>query len=129
MSKLSKRDVDLLKETHIAFLATINRDGSPQLTPVWVDTDGEAVLCNTVKGRLKELNLRRDPRVALVVVDPTKPFERKVVLSGKAKLEERGAKEHIDALAKKYMGVDEYPFLQPGDVRIKVIIDPERVGG
>ena len=122
MPKLTKEQADLLREPFIAFVATVMPDGSPQVTPVWVDTDGENVLFNTARGRVKDLNLKRDPRIAISVVDPAAPDERALAVRGVAEMTEEGAKEHIDRLAKKYGGYDEYPWLEPGEQRVTVKI-------
>ncbi len=127
MSKLTKEQVDLLRSKHLAYLATVNADGSPQVTPVWVDTDGEAVIMNTSVGRLKERNIRRDPRVMLAVNDPANPNATQLLIRGRAELVHEGAKETIDRLARKYTGHDEYPWLQPGEKRVTIRVVPERV--
>ena len=110
-----------------ANLATLNADGSPQVTPVWFDWDGRQVRINTAKGRLKDKNLRRTPTVALSIMDPDNPY-RYVQIKGRvASVTESGADAHIDALAKKYLGQDTYPYRRPGEVRLTVKIAPERV--
>lgn len=106
--KLSAEDVALLQEPQIANVATVMSDGTPQVTPVWIDTDGEAVLFNTAKGRVKHRNLVRNPKVAISVVDKNDPF-RILVVRGTAEFVDEGADDHIDRLAKKYLGVDTYP--------------------
>ena len=99
-------------------------DGSPQVTPVWVDTDGEAVVFNTAKGRIKHRNLVRDPRVAVSVADPNQLY-RIVVVRGRAELIEEGAVEHISELARKYRGAD---FdLPAGQERVIVRVTAEHV--
>jgi len=120
--------LDLFSEEKKAFgyVATVMPDGTPQVTPVWVDYDGTHVIFNTAKGRVKERNLRRDGCVALVVPDPANPY-RYVQVRGRASLSEEGADAHIDKLAKKYLGVDKYPYRQPGEVRVIVRITPEAV--
>jgi PPOX class probable F420-dependent enzyme len=125
MSRLTKDQVKVLRGTHLAYLATVNRDGSPQVTPVWVDTDGEAVIMNTAIGRLKERNLRRDPRVMIAMNDPANPNATQVLIKGQAELIEHGAKEVIDRLAKKYTGADEYPWLRPGERRVTIRVVPD----
>jgi PPOX class probable F420-dependent enzyme len=125
MGKLSSEQISVLRGTHLAYVATVNKDGSPQVTPVWVDTDGEAVIMNTSVGRLKERNLRRDPRVMLALNDPANPNATQVLIRGRAELIEEGAKDVIDRLAKKYTGADEYPWLQPGERRITIRVVPD----
>lgn len=122
--RLNDNDVALLQEPQIAAVATHNRDGSIQLTPVWVDTDGEAVVFNTAKGRVKHRNLEANPNVSVLVVDKANQY-RFLAVRGKAQFVEEGADEHIDKLAKKYLGVDSYPNRTPDEVRVIVRIEPE----
>jgi PPOX class probable F420-dependent enzyme len=125
-AKLSDDQVALLREKVIAHIATVMPDGSPSVTPVWVETDGEAVLFNTFKGGVKHRNLRRDPRVAISVTDRGNDYHT-VVIRGRAELIEEGADDHIDRLTKKYLGQDRYPFRQPGEQRLTVRVVPERI--
>ena len=121
--------VDLLQAAKPAFaqLATVNSDGSPQVTPVWVDYDGTHVLVNTARGRVKAKNLERNPRVALSISDPENPY-RYVGIQGRVvEMSEKGGDAHIDKMAKKYLNKDSYPFRQPGEVRLIVKIAPEKV--
>jgi PPOX class probable F420-dependent enzyme len=121
--------VDLLQAAKPAFaqLATVNSDGSPQVTPVWVDYDGTHVLVNTARGRVKAKNLERNPRVALSISDPENPY-RYVGIQGRVvEMIEKGGDAHIDKMAKKYLNKDSYPFRQPGEVRLIVKIAPEKV--
>jgi PPOX class probable F420-dependent enzyme len=127
MTALTKEQADLLRGRNWATVTTLRADGSPHATPVWIDTDGEHVLFNTAVGRAKERELRRDPRVAVTVLPADDQQSGYVSVTGTAELSEDGAREHIDKLAKKYLGVDEYPYLQPGERRIIVKVTPERV--
>jgi len=103
-------------------------DGSPQASVVWVDTDGKNVIFNTAEGRFKSKHLRRDPRVAVVVYNADMPYQQ-VMIRGKAiEFTHEGADEHINKLAKKYLDLDEYPYRQPGEQRVIIKIEPERVG-
>jgi PPOX class probable F420-dependent enzyme len=120
---------DLLQTTKPAFaqLATVNADGTPQVTPVWVDYDGTHVLVNTARGRVKARNLERNPRVALAISDPENPY-RYVGIQGRVvEMTEKGGDAHIDKMAKKYLNKDSYPFRQPGEVRVIVKIAPDKV--
>ena len=100
---------DIFERESYAHFATVMPDGTPQVTPVWVDhEDGEYVLVNTARGRRKEKNVRRNPKVGVSVLDPDDPY-RYVSVRGEAELTEEGAVDHIDKLARQYMGVDEYP--------------------
>ncbi|XVH30641.1 PPOX class F420-dependent oxidoreductase [Haloferacaceae archaeon DSL9] len=101
--------VDIFESKSFAHVATLMPDGTPQVTPVWVDhEDRERVLINTARGRQKERNLENNPKIGLSVLDPDDPY-RYVSVRGTATLTEEGAIEHIDKLARRYMGVDEYP--------------------
>ncbi|MDQ3786788.1 MAG: PPOX class F420-dependent oxidoreductase [Actinomycetota bacterium] len=122
--KLSPQELELLSEPQIATVATVMADGSPQLTPVWIDTDGEAILFNTAKGRVKYRNLLRNPKVAVTVVDKN-DFYRLVNVRGTAEIVEQGADEHIDKLAKKYLGADSYPWRKEGEQRVIVRVVPD----
>ena len=123
--KLTPEQIQLLREPHLAYVATTNRDGSPQVTPVWVDTDGEAIIFNTARGRLKWWNLERDPRVSINVVDPASPETRVIIAKGQAELIEDGALEHMDHLSRKYDGK---PWTAvPGQTRVIVRVVPDRI--
>ncbi|HXH06684.1 MAG TPA: PPOX class F420-dependent oxidoreductase [Vicinamibacterales bacterium] len=119
---------ELLTRPNFAFLATIMPDGSPQVTPVWCDVDGEGhVLVNTARGRRKERNVRRDPRVALAVADAANPYRYAQIRGRVIELTETGADAHIDRLAQKYLNVEIYPYRRPGEVRVILRIRPERI--
>ena len=116
-------DRALLSERQLAHVATLEADGSPHVTPVWIDVDGDHILFNTAKGRVKHRNLLRDPRVAVSVVDKADDY-RTLCIKGTAELIDEGADAHIDKLAKKYLDADTYPFRKPGEVRVIVRITP-----
>jgi PPOX class probable F420-dependent enzyme len=119
---------ELLTRPNFAYLATIMPDGSPQVTPVWCDLDEAGhVLVNTARGRQKERNVRRDPRVALAVADSANPYRYLQIRGRVVELTETGADAHIDRLAKKYLNVEIYPYRRPGEVRVILRIRPERV--
>jgi len=118
----------LLREgKNFATIATLMPDGSPQASVVWIDTDGEHVIFNTAEGRLKPRNLRRDRRVAVAVFNTEQPYQQIMIQGKVVELTHDGADEHIDKLAKKYLGVDKYPFRQPGEQRVMVTIAPEKI--
>jgi PPOX class probable F420-dependent enzyme len=118
---------DLFEKKVFASLGTLMPDGRPQVTPVWIDFDGKHVVVNSAKGRVKDRNMRRDPRVSMALVDPDNPY-RHLQLQGRVvDITENGAGQHIDKMAKKYLGKDKYPFSQPGEVRVLYKIEPERV--
>ena len=118
---------DILDKPAFAHLATIMSDGSPHAAPVWVDTDDGFVVVNSAEGRLKDRNIRRDARVAISVVDPDNPYRSLAIRGTVAKITTDGADAHIDQMAKKYMGVDEYPYRSADEVRVLYYIQPERI--
>ena len=120
---------ELFGKKAFGHLATVGADGTPQVTPVWVDFDGTHLRINTARGRVKEKNLARNPRVALSVLDPDNPYRYVQVQGRVAEMTEQGADDHIDSLTKKYLGQDRYPYRQPGERRVIVKIAPERVQG
>jgi PPOX class probable F420-dependent enzyme len=120
---------DILEKVAFAHLGTLMPDGSPQVNPVWFEFDGQVVRVNSARGRQKDRNMRRDPRVALSVQDPANPYHYVQIRGRVTAIEEAGADEHIDRLAKRYLGVDRYPNRQPGEVRVIYTIEPERVSG
>jgi len=126
MATIPASHADLLKRPTFANLATLNADGSPQVTPVWVDFDGTHVLVNTARGRVKAKNLAREPRVALAIADPENPYRYLGIQGRVVELTEAGADAHMDKMANRYIGKD-YPFRAPGEVRVIARIAPEKV--
>ena len=118
----------LLMGKNFATVATLLADGSPSASVVWVDTDGENVIFNTAEGRVKPKSMRRDARVAVAVYDHDNPYKQAMIRGRVISMETKGADAHIDKMAKKYMGVDSYPYRKAGEQRIIVKIKPERVG-
>jgi PPOX class probable F420-dependent enzyme len=116
---------DLFQKKAFGQLATIMEDGTPQVTPVWLDFDGTHVRVNSAKGRVKDRNMRRNPSVAISLMDPDNPYRHLDVRGKVVDITETGAREHIDSLAKKYLGKDKYPV--PNEVRVIYKIKPERV--
>lgn len=116
---------DLFDKKVFAGLVTLMPDGSPQVTPVWIDFDGKHVLVNTAAGRQKDKNLQRDGRVALMLVDPDNPYRYLEVRGSVAERTLNGADDHINKMAKKYLGKDVYPFRQPGEQRVLYKVTPE----
>ncbi len=127
MAQIPDEAVHLLEGQHFAHVATVMADGTPQVTPVWIDHEGDIVTFNTAAGRFKEKNLRRDPNVAISIIDAANPYAPLTIRGKVTEITEEGADEQIDALAKRYMGVDEYPLRQPGEQRVMVKITPEKV--
>ena len=122
---------DLLSEGRkaLAHVATAMSNGAPQVTPMWFDYDGKFFRVNSARGRVKDRNMRRNPAVALSIVDPANPYRYVGVRGRVVEITEEGADAHIDRLAKKYLGEDRYPYRQPGEVRVIYRIVPERVSG
>jgi PPOX class probable F420-dependent enzyme len=117
----------LFEDKEMAHVATLNADGSPQVSAVWIALDGDLVTFNTAEGRLKPKNLRRDGRVAISIADEENPYEN-VIIQGKViDMTNDGADDDIDALAKRYLDADSYPFRQEGEERVIVKIEPEKV--
>lgn len=126
MPELSEQQRAFLDNPFVGVVTTLRRDGSPHSTVVWVDSlDGKAAF-NTALGRVKPRNMERDPRVSLLVLDPGDPY-RWLSVDGRIEITEEGADDHIDRLAKKYLGADSYPNRKPGEVRVTVTIDATRV--
>ena len=118
---------DLFDKKAFAHIATVGRDGTPQVTPVWIDYDGTHVRFNTARGRVKTSNLERNPTIAMSVQDPENPYRYVQVKGRVTEMTEQGADAHIDALAKKYLGQDRYPHRRPGEVRVTVKVAPEKI--
>jgi PPOX class probable F420-dependent enzyme len=119
--------LDLFTKKAFADLATLMPDGQPQVTPVWVDYDGRYVVINTAEGRQKDKNLQRDGRVAMSILDPDNPYRYLEVRGRVVDRTRDGADQHIDAMAKKYLGKDKYPFRQAGEVRVIYKVQAEHV--
>jgi PPOX class probable F420-dependent enzyme len=120
----------LFEGKNFAFIATLMKDGSPQVTPTWVDIDknNDTILVNTARGRIKHRNISRDPRVAVSLIDSSNPYDM-VTVRGRVVEQIRGknADEHIDKLAKKYLDKEKYPRRRPGEERVLLRIKPELV--
>jgi|TARA_B100001750_G_C15049353_1_gene370656 PPOX class probable F420-dependent enzyme len=130
MTSFTPTQLKLISEPHIAQLVTLMSDGSPQISPVWVDTDGTNILVNTATGRVKTNNIRRDSRVAIAVFDPENPYSRVVNITGVVSdIKESGAMEHIDKLSKKYTGQKTFPGHNEKETRLIVTIKPTRING
>ena len=129
MATLNEKQAKLFTDRNWGVIATIREDGSPQATPVWIDYDGENVLVNSAQGRTKVKNIARDPRATVCVLPAEDQQSGYVMVSGPARIIEEGAFDHINMLAKKYLGEDKYPYLGPGERRVIIEIRPERVDG
>lgn len=127
--RISAGGVKLLQEPQLAHFVTLMPDGSPQTTPVWVDVepDGSAILINTAEGRVKTQNIDRDSRVAVSVADSNNAWRYVLVRGTIVERRHEGADDHIDRLAKKYLGKDTYPFRREGEQRVTLVIKPHHV--
>ena len=123
---LNEDDVKMLTDTNIAFIATVNKDGSPQVTPVWIHMEGDLIIVNTEVGRVKQLNVERDPRVSISLVDRNDPYKFLGLDGTVIEQTTVDADSGIDALSKKYLNKDKYPFRKPDEKRITLKIRPER---
>ncbi len=128
MAQLSDSARSKIDAPNLAFLATVMEDGSPQVTPVWIARENGNITFNTAVGRVKERNMRRDPRVAISIADKDDWYS-KVSIRGRVveMLEGDVADRQIDELAKKYLGADEYPWRNPEESRIKIVVEPVSV--
>ncbi len=123
----------IIPETHLDLLtgkkafanvATVMKDGTPQVTPIWFDYANGKIRINTARGRVKARTLKQNGAVALAIMDPDNPYRYIQVRGRVISIAEQGADAHIDGLAKKYLGQDKYPFRQPGEVRVMYEIEP-----
>lgn len=117
----------ILEQPVFVHFTTINADGSPQTSPVWVAVDGDDLVINSAVGRVKDKNVRRDPRIAISAVDPANPYNALMLRGRVVDISTEGADAQIDALAKKYLGQDKYPYRTPGEVRVNYRISPDHV--
>ena len=124
---LSDRDRRIIDAPNFASVATLMPGGSPQVSTIWIDRDGDDVLFNTAEGRVKIDNVRRDGRVAISVFDLEDPYEQVVIRGTVVDITTDGADEHIDRLAKKYVGADTYPWRDPGERRVIVRVRPDHI--
>jgi len=129
LEKIPKSHQDLVEDEKRAFahLATIMKDGSPQITTVWFNTDGNYILINSLKGRVKVENMRERPKVAMIIPDPKDPYRYLQIKGRVEEITTAVAREHIDVLAGKYIGTAHYKGFHHGDVRIIYKILPESV--
>jgi PPOX class probable F420-dependent enzyme len=129
MNEITGPVIKLLEGKNFAFFSTLMKDGSPQITPVWIDWEKNTntILINTAKGRLKQENISRDPRVAVSLADSNNPYEMVTIRGKVIEQNTEGAIEHADKLAKKYMGLDKYPYHSPSEKRIILKIKPEKI--
>ncbi len=124
---MDEKVINLFEKPNLVFIATIMKDGAPQVSPVWADYQNGHVLVNTAEGRIKHKNVLRDPRVAVSVVDQSNPLNMTTIRGKVIEIIPDYDYLHADKLTKKYMGTEKYPFRQPGEKRIILKIVPERV--
>jgi PPOX class probable F420-dependent enzyme len=131
MTDALQKYADLLRDDRkaLASVGTVMPDGSPQVTPMWFDYDGKVIRVNSAKGRVKDRNMRRNPAVAVSIVDPDNAYRHVAIRGRVVEITEEGADAHIDRLAKKYLGQDRYPNRHQGEVRVTYKIAPQRVSG
>ncbi|MBV9666697.1 MAG: PPOX class F420-dependent oxidoreductase [Nitrososphaeraceae archaeon] len=125
--EISEPVANIIKQRNFAFLATLSKDGSPQVTPTWIDIDDTTILVNTAEGRIKQMNASRDPRVSISLVDQKNPYSMVTIKGRVIEQTNYGADEHIDKLAKKYLNVDKYPGHSSSIKRIILKIKLEKV--
>jgi PPOX class probable F420-dependent enzyme len=126
-NQIPESHVELFKKPVVANLATLMPDGQPQVNPVWCDYDGTYIRVNSAKGRMKDKNMRARPQVTVLLVDPESVWHWVEVRGTVEEIAEEGADDHIDSLAKKYLGADSYPFRSDKEVRVMYKIKPTRV--
>ena len=130
MIAIPEKFLDLMQQKKaFASLATAMADGSPQVTPVWFDYKDGLVRINSAKGRVKTRNMTVGAPVALAIIDPDNPYRYLQIRGRVGRVSEEGADQHIDSLAKKYLGQDKYPYAKPGEVRVIYEIDPVSASG
>ncbi len=124
---IPEKYLDLFEKQAFGNLGTLMKDGSPQVTPVWVDYDGKLVRFNSAKGRVKDKNVRRDPRVSVSLQDPANPYRYLEIRGRVVEITEKSADDHINKLSQKYLGKPVYPYRQPGEVRVTYKIEPQKI--
>jgi PPOX class probable F420-dependent enzyme len=129
MSQITEPITQLLKGKNFAYLSTLMKDGSPQVTPtrIDIDKDGNSILINTAEGRIKQKNISRDPRVAISISDQNNPYNMVSIRGRVIEQISEDADGHTDRLAKKYLGMDKYPYRSPNEKRVVLKIKPEKV--
>jgi PPOX class probable F420-dependent enzyme len=124
MAKIPEAYADIFEKKAFAHLSTLMPDGSPQTSPVWIEHKDGKLYVNSAKGRLKDTNIERDPRVAVSVSDPDNPYRCLMIRGKVVQITTDGADDHIDSLAKKYLNQDKYPFRQPNEQRVIYVMEP-----
>jgi PPOX class probable F420-dependent enzyme len=126
-AKLTEKAITLIEGKNFAFLGTLLPDGSPHVTPVWADHEGDIILANTAMGRIKQKNTLRDPRVSIAIADQNDMYDRVVIQGRVISQTHEGADAHIDKLANKYTGAQKYERSSPTEKRVIIKIEPLRL--
>ena len=124
---MEQKAIDLFGHKNLVFIATVMKDGAPQLSPVWANYEDDHILVNTAEGRIKHKNVLRDPRVAVSVVSRDNPLDMTTIRGIVSEIIPDYEYKHADRLTKQYMNRDDYPFKREGEKRITLKINPERV--
>ena len=124
---MNPKAISLLDDKNLVYIATLMKDGSPQLSPVWANYEDEHILVNTAEGRIKHKNVLRDPRVAISVVSNSNPLDMTTIRGVVVEVIPDYDYKHADKLTKKYLNMEHYPFKRPDEKRIILKIKPERV--
>jgi PPOX class probable F420-dependent enzyme len=126
---LTEKHKKLITDKNFGHIATLNQDGSPQVTPVWIELDGNHLVVNSEQKRKKVRNLKRDPRVSVSIQNAENPYQYIEIRGRAVEITDKGGFEGIDRLSAKYTGQEKYPGNAPGDVRIVIRIEPEHISG
>ena len=124
---MDERARELVQDQNHAVVVTLRQDGSPHAVVVWVEAEGERLALNTAEGRDWLANVRRDPRIEVLVANRENPYEYATFRGRVEEDTHDGADDHIDRLAKKYLGQDSYPFRSPSEQRVRLLVAPEQV--
>ena len=127
MATLNEKQTKLFQDPNYGHVGTIRKDGTPQVTPVWIDIEDGTPMFNTAVGRVKYENIKRDPRVTIEVQNHENPYEYVTIRGRVDDVTHEGADEHIDSMAQKYLGEEKYPYRQPGEERVMFRVRPEKV--
>jgi PPOX class probable F420-dependent enzyme len=129
-TELDKKDMHrLFQGRNLAFISTLSKDGSPHITPVWADMEGDLILINTFETSAKNKNITKDPRIAIAVVENNNPYNMVSIKGRVVEQTTEGADEHLKKLAKRYLGIGKYYYRKPNHKRIILKIKPEKVMG
>ena len=117
----------LIDGKNFASIALVKSDGYPHVSPVWIDRDGDLILVNTAEGRVKTKNLRKGSKVSLSIYDQKDPYEKVVIMGRVIEMTKKGAEDHIDKMAFKYLGKKKYPYHREGEERVLIRIEPVHI--